>query len=226
MLLDFVLGEDFFASLTEQDAEIARQVAAGGCPFCGGRLHQANYQRKPRGGLLGGAGEALAIRHSLCCGAEGCRRRALPPSLRFLGRRVYLEVVVLLASVWVQLAATLREACATAGVPAWTLRRWGAWWRNAFRQSPTWAELRSRFAPPPPADDDLPRSLAVRLVEELQGRGPPSAAEVCGLAARLLAPATTSSVTDGSRFVRSAVGRAALEGATQKMSRQRAERGA
>jgi hypothetical protein len=65
----FGLGEEFFASLTEADAGIARQVAVGGCPWCGGPLHQANYHRKPRGGLLCLAGEAFSIRHSLCCGA-------------------------------------------------------------------------------------------------------------------------------------------------------------
>ncbi len=139
MVLDLVLDEEFFASLTQLDAEIAQQVAAGGCRWCGGPLHQANYQRKPRGGLLAQAGEGFAIRHSLCCGAEGCRKRSLPPSLRFLGRRVYLEVVVLLASMAAQLAATIREACMATGVPSWTLQRWSVWWREAFVQGPTWA---------------------------------------------------------------------------------------
>ena len=59
----FGLGEEFFSSLTEADAEMSRQVAVGGCPWCGGPLHQANYQRKPRGGLFAVAGEAFAMRH-------------------------------------------------------------------------------------------------------------------------------------------------------------------
>lgn len=202
MVLDFVLDEEFFVSLTQLDAEIARQVAANGCRWCGGPLHQANYQRKPRGGLLAEAGEAFTLRHSLCCGAEGCRRRSLPPSLRFLGRRVYLEVVMLLASMVAQLAATIREACMATGVPSWTLQRWRVWWREAFVQSSTWIELRARFAPPPPTEADLPRSLIVRLEAELRRRGPPCIADVCRLAARHLAPATSSSVPDGSRFVR------------------------
>ncbi len=103
------ISEEFFSQLAALDAEISRRVAAAGCPRCGGPLHQAHYQRKPRGGVFAAAGEAFSLRHSLCCGREGCRKRTLPPSVRFLGRRVYLEAVVLLASVAVQIAtATLR----------------------------------------------------------------------------------------------------------------------
>ncbi len=210
MVLDLVLDEEFFSSLTQLDADMARQVAAGGCRWCGGPLHQANYQRKPRGGLLAEAGEAFTLRHSLCCGAEGCRRRTLPPSLRFLGRRVYLEAVVLLASVVAQLATTIRQACAATGVPSWTLHRWIGWWRKAFVQSPTWAELRGRLAPPPPDETDLPRSLVVRIEAELRRRGPPPMADVCRLAARLLAPLTSSSAADGSRLLRALVEASAL----------------
>jgi hypothetical protein len=94
-----VLGEEWFARLLEFDRKIAEAVAAEGCRHCGGPLHQGNYERKPRGGQIAEAGEAFRLRHSLCCGREGCRKRALPPSLRFLGRRVYLEAVVLFASV-------------------------------------------------------------------------------------------------------------------------------
>jgi len=203
MVHGFWLGEEFFASLTEVDAQMARAVAARGCRWCGGALHRADYQRKPRGGLLAEAGEAFTRRHSLCCAVEGCRRRTLPPSLRFLGRRVYVEAVVVLASMVVQLVSTIREACIATGVPGWTLRRWSAWWRGAFVQSPTWALLRARLSPPPPTEADLPRSLFVRLSDEVQRRrGPPAASEVCRLLAQLLAPATTSAVPDWARFLR------------------------
>ena len=203
MMPDLVLGVEFFAWLAQLDEEMARLVALAGCPRCGGPLHQANYQRKPRGALLAQAGEAFTVRHSLCCGREGCRRRALPPSLRFLGRRVYVEAVVLLASMATQIASALREACAATGVPGRTLRRWCAWWRGAFAESPTWMELRARFAPPPPEQQDLPRSFVVRLGADLESTGSASTtAEACGLAARLLAPATTLSVPQSSRFVR------------------------
>jgi hypothetical protein len=203
MLHDLRLGEEFFAMLEGFDAEIAGRVAAAGCPHCGGPLYRANYERKPRGARFAAPGEAFTLRHSLCCGREGCRKRALPPSFRFLGRRVYLEAVVLLASVVAQLASALRDARALTGVPGRTLRRWGLWWRNTFPHTSTWAELRARFQPPPPDERVLPASLLVRIGADLvDGGTAPSLSEICLLAARLLAPATTLSVLDGSRFVR------------------------
>ena len=203
MLHDSPLNEEFFACLAEMDARIALKVAAAGCPHCGGPLHRANYERKPRGGTLATAGETFTLRHSLCCGREGCRKRALPPSLRFLGRRVYVEAVVLLASVAAHVVSALRDARALTGVPGRTLRRWGVWWRGAFPQGSTWTLLRARFTPPPPEEAALPGSLLARLVTDLaDGRSPPSLGDICQLAARLLAPATTSSVPDASRFVR------------------------
>lgn len=144
MMPNVELCEEFFSQVLAMDAELSRRVAAAGCPTCGGPLHQAHYQRKPRGGLIAAAGEAFSLRHSLCCGREGCRKRTLPPSFRFLGRRVYLEGVVLLAGMAVQLAAgALWAVSATTGVPSWTLRRWRRWWGETFPRSSTWRKLRA-----------------------------------------------------------------------------------
>ena len=203
MLPDLRLNLECFERLMAWDEELARQVAAARCPHCGGPLHQANYWRKPRGGLIAEAGEVFRVRHSLCCGREGCRKRSLPPSLRFLGRRVYLEAVVLLATMVVQLAATLRDAWVHTGVPRRTLRRWQAWWREVFPSSRAWVEAAARFSPPPPDDARLPWSLVARLDTELTaGDAVAEFGDVCLLAARLLAPSTTASVADGARFVR------------------------
>jgi hypothetical protein len=196
------VAREVFARLEKLDEKIAAAVAAGRCRHCEGPLHQGNYQRKPRGGLIATAGEAFTRRHSLCCGRRGCRKRALPPSLRFLGRRVYLEAVVLLASVMAQILAAAREAVAASGVPLRTLRRWGGWWREVFPKQPMWAELRARFVPPPPDDAQLPRSLIVRLGGEAQVLAD---AEVLLASARYLAPVTTDSVVEGSRFVTAAL---------------------
>lgn len=194
-----VLGEEWFARLEDFDRQIAEAVAAAGCQRCGGPLHQGNYERKPRGGLVAEAGEALTLRHSLCCGREGCRKRALPPSLRFLGRRVYLEAVVLLASALTMGLETLRMAREVTGVPGRTLRRWHGWWTEAFPSSAAWTELRARFVPPPPAESELPRSLLDRAQAVLGADA--AVGDVLLLAARWLSPVTTQSVPDGSRFV-------------------------
>jgi hypothetical protein len=203
------LAGEVFARLEEIDRKIAEAVAAGRCRHCEGPLHQGNYQRKPRGGLVAAAGEAFTRRHSLCCGRRGCRKRALPPSLRFLGRRVYLEAVVVLASVMAQIVATTREAVEASGVPLRTLGRWGCWWREVFPRLPLWAELRSRFVPPPPDETELPRSLVACLGGD--DRRPDDAGAVLAnveallATARYLAPTTTGSVVEGSRFVTAAL---------------------
>ena len=213
MLDDLVMKREAFAELFEFDALISRSVAAGGCPHCGGPLHQSNYDRKPRGGAIAGAGESFTLRHSLCCGWEACRKRTLPPSLRFLGRRVYLEIVVVLASVYAQGAATLRQAREATQVPARTLLRWGAWWKHVLPQTPWWAELRARFVPPTPDEADLPRALVERLTTEAAGAG----SEVTWMLARCLAPGTTRSPIDSARFVREVAAGFARTRLTQKM---------
>jgi hypothetical protein len=40
--------------------------------------------------------EALSRRTSFCCHRDGCRERATPPSVVFLGRRVYAGAAVVL----------------------------------------------------------------------------------------------------------------------------------
>lgn len=117
---------EFFARLEKIDAAVADRVAAEGCAHCGGPLHRGFYTWKPRGAALA-AGEESKIRHSLCCGRRGCRKRSLPPSLRFLGRRVYVEAVVLMASICAQVQTELAVAAEACGVPRITLKRWGAW---------------------------------------------------------------------------------------------------
>jgi hypothetical protein len=193
------LEVEFFAALLQADETLAAAVAAEGCPSCGGPLHVANYERKPRGGLLAIGGEGFTLRHSLCCGKRGCRRRALPPSLRFLGRRVYLEVVVVLASVVAQGVAAIKAASEETGVPARTLKRWRCWWQQVLPQLAWWAELRALLVAPAPDEAALPQSLLAHLRRSVGG------AQLMWLAAKCLAPGTTS-LCDATRFVRVAAG--------------------
>ena len=140
----------FYATLAQFDADLAVEAHTQRCP-CGGRLHRADYPRKPRGGPAD-LGPAYDWRHSFCCDREGCRRRATPASLRFLGRRVYLGVVVVLVSIMAHglTGARLTQLRATLGgsLSVRTLRRWRTWWREAFPASRFWQQARGRFAPP------------------------------------------------------------------------------
>jgi hypothetical protein len=187
------LGREFFERLTAVDAEITASVAASACSRCGGPLHVGNYTRKPRGGLLALAGETFTLRFSLCCGREGCRRRTTPPSVRFLGRRVYVGAVVILASVVALAAATAAAARRVTGVPPRTTRRWVQWWREGFPETAVFAELSGRLVPSV-ARGDLPTSMLVRMPGEPE-------AQVRSLL-EWLAPLTSGSTPEGARFVR------------------------
>ena len=87
----------FHEQLLVFDRDLAASARAARCWLCGGALHSASYDRKPRG-CPGGLGQGYAERFSFCCGVDGCRKRTTPPSLRFLGRHIYLATVVTLIS--------------------------------------------------------------------------------------------------------------------------------
>jgi len=126
------------------DQELCANVRRERCPQCAGRLDSATYPRKPRG-LPPGLGEAHTRRLSLCC--NDCRSRATPPSVRFLGRRVYTAVVVLLASARRLSAARLRDLQAQLGVDRRTLYRWRRWWQETLPRSSWWRLARGAFVP-------------------------------------------------------------------------------
>ena len=85
-------NQELFQLLEKVDAELTEGARSKGCLLCGGKLHRSDYDRKPRGG------PQWDTRFSLCCAREGCRRRHTPPSVRFMGRRVYAGLVVALVS--------------------------------------------------------------------------------------------------------------------------------
>lgn len=149
------------------DADLAATAQAAGCSSCGGRLDVANYPRKPRGADQ--IGDDYNVRASFCCAAEGCRRRCTPPSVRFLGRKVYLGVVVVLAAA-LQHGPTKKSVAELAvliGATRRTLVRWRRWWSTMFASSRFWTSLRGRFVP---AVDEMamPASLLSRIVETVE----------------------------------------------------------
>jgi len=192
MVEQFDFEREFFVLLEQLDEQIARQVAAAGCPKCGGPLHRADYARKPRGARIAPAGEAFVLRFSLCCGREGCRRRAMPPSVRFLGRRVYLGAVVIVASMVAQVLSAAGASRRITGVPTRTIRRWLEWWQGPFTRTEVFFAVRARLV------GVTIRELPTSIVERLQG----VTKEQVRTMLELLAPLTTGSVPDGSRFLR------------------------
>ena len=118
------LADQLLPELLEKvDEDLADLTRQAGCVYCGGRLHSANYPRKPRGLPKG---QDWPRRFSFCCARDGCRRRATPPSVRFLGRRVYAGFVFVLLSAMrhglsPQRVQSLR---ASTGAHRRTLERW------------------------------------------------------------------------------------------------------
>jgi hypothetical protein len=173
----------FWAFLFSIDQDLAEQARVKKCP-CGGCLHRANYPRKPRGG-----GEDLpeeyGFRLSFCCEREGCRKRATPPSVRFLGRKVYLGAVVILVAAMRQgpSARRVRELSGLFGVDRHTIARWRVFWSEHFPQTPFWKVERGRLVR---AVEIVTLPLAL-LETFLRGDSP---AEAWGRLLRFLAPIT------------------------------------
>lgn len=189
MFGEIKFGREFFEELERLDVECVRRVAGAGCPFCGGPLHRSDYERKPRGALFAPAGEDFVERFSLCCGREGCRKRVTPPSLRFLARRVYLGVVVIVASLVAQALGAARAILQATKVPARTTRRWLSWWRGPFAATAVFVQLRAALVGV--AVNELPESLVGRL--------PGSPTEQARAMLEWLLPLTAGTVRDGAR---------------------------
>lgn len=135
----------FWPFLFTIDEDLAKATRRQGCP-CGGRLHSADYPRKPRGGpdTLPGT---YNTRFSFCCDRDGCRKRATPPSVRFLGRRVYLGAIVVLISAMRHgpTPRRVRELCTLFNVDRRTIARWQEFWREQFPQTHFWKIARARL---------------------------------------------------------------------------------
>ena len=181
MCLELLQDARLYDYLLAIDRELALRARRGDCPRCRARLHGASYPRKPRGG----APPLGAIHHrrlSLCC-AE-CRKRVTPPSVRFLGRRVFYGAVVMLSCIETLTAERVKTLTELLQVDRRTLRRWRRWWRQQLVQLAWWRVARGRFSP---ALDEgqLPGSL----VERFSGTREDQLAALL----RFLSPLTTDS---------------------------------
>jgi hypothetical protein len=164
-----LLTSGFWFFLLRADRDLAEIAHQKGCP-CGGRLHRANFPRKPRGGPTRDWAEEYAWRLSFCCQREGCRKRVTPPSVRFLGRKVYLGAVVVLVAAMRQGATPqrIRVLAELFEIDARTIARWQVFWREEFPQTAFWRTERGRFLPAIPAAA-LPRALLEEFLRHAPG---------------------------------------------------------
>ncbi len=161
----FLSSPSFLLLLLAIDRELAEKARSAGCS-CGGTLHSANYPRKPRGGPPC-PDPTFSLRLSFCCDVDGCRCRSTPPSVRFLGRKVYLGVMVVLITAMRQGPtpkgyAELRDRF---GIDRRTIARWQAWWKEFFPKTHFWKSGKARFARlPSPAE--FPHTLVLLFEAE------------------------------------------------------------
>jgi hypothetical protein len=147
MYHDLPRGARFWSFLLAIDEDLAEMTRKKGCP-CGGRLHCAHYLRKPRGTPVQ-LPEPERLRHSFCCDRDGCRKRVTPPSVRFLGRKVYLAAVIIVISAMRQGPTPRRvhELSTRFGADERTIARWQVFWRQLFPQTHFWKVARARLEP-------------------------------------------------------------------------------
>jgi hypothetical protein len=177
-----LLGDvEFQERLWRVDVELAEQLRCRGCPrrHCDGRLHWANFPRKVRGVAVGGP--RFDKRLGLCCGR--CRRRVLPPTVRFFGRSSYASIAVLVATVTALLSAVAAGASLVGA--AWrTVSRWLQFMQCGLTAHPQWQASRGRL----PAEVSLPR-MPLALIEVF---GPSESAQAWFMALHWLSPITTA----------------------------------
>ena len=184
----------FYRYLLLIDQDIAADVRSKGCQYCGGVLHSACYPRKPHG-IRSVLDASYRTRLSFCCATEGCRRRTTPPSVRFLGRKVYPGIIIILVTALEYGLTPKRRKQLIEQLDLYpqTLSRWRKWWRETFPSSRCWQAERGNYVPPVETNL-LPGALLSRLVGgDLKHR-------LC-LLLRLIAPLTTTSCSSSLRVI-------------------------
>lgn len=152
-----------FSFLQRIDQDTESRAAQAPCRHCGDRMHRAGYERKPRA-PAGVLPPGFSRRPSFCCRRDGCRRRQTPALVRFLGRKVYASIIIVLVAAMTQGPSAKRVS--TLGrelnIPPRTVRRWLSYWREIFTRQDSWRYQRGNFIPP--IDETaLPLSLLSRL---------------------------------------------------------------
>ena len=176
----------FFSLLVGIDRDLAEETRLARCP-CGGALHRSDYRRKPRGGPADPE-RKLSLRLSFCCARDGCRCRSTPPSVLFLGRKVFFGVVVLLVPILREgmTPARFRRLEEELPVSRRTVQRWRRWWRETVPETTWWRLMRGRLSDAPGMAAALPSALLGAFASL------PEAADQALAVLRLLAPLAAS----------------------------------
>jgi len=146
MLSELLKKKSLFHCLYTIDKNTAEQYRKMPCPHCGGPLHFANYSRKPRG-EPDGICEIFFIRFSLCCGKEGCRHRIIPPSCRFLDRKVYWHVAILvIISEYQKKESSIFKLAKRFNISRNTIARWIQFYQEIFPYRSEWQRIRGQVS--------------------------------------------------------------------------------
>jgi hypothetical protein len=160
MSQNFLYKSSFHLLLITIDQELAQKTLKQGCPYCKGKLHQADYPRSPVG-VPSPFRPHYEERLSFCC--DTCRKRTTPASVRFFGRYWFPAPFLMLISALTlgigiserRLAQVKRHFGITVSKSTW--RRWRRWWRESFISTPFWQQAKGLA--PNMHEAPLPRAL-------------------------------------------------------------------
>jgi len=173
---------EFHERLYRMDAKLAEEIQRRGCPRrnCEGPLHRSDFPRKVRG-LAVDDTSLFESRIGLCCG--WCRRRVLPPTVRFFGRSSYAFIATL-AAVATTVADAIALGASLVGAAWVTVARWIRFLQCDIACREAWQAARGRLRAVLPLE-----RLPISLVEVF---GSVESSDAWLSALRWLSPITTA----------------------------------
>ena len=159
----------FWSVLLAIDQDLAENTRKNACP-CGGRLHSANYLRKPRG-TARPASRATAPPTELLLRSRRLQEEshtavgALPRAERSISASSSSSISAMRQG---PSPRRVRELSARFGADESTIARWQTFWREHFPQTPFWKIARASLVPLVEIV-----SLPYSLVDAFLGRHPP-----------------------------------------------------